>query len=182
MNILWSFQQAKCLHLRVNATGCTCFVTRRGQSLSWRHIYEWQPQQTEWRKWTNTAKRNAPDLLILAGKLAAGKRTSITCHRSYLCSTRVRNWKWTKNVSNLFCTVVPCLYSTLFCMRTDCQYVQLKNKSAPKTSSLFFVTSVIVHNNGYVPHVLFLTRQATWTRESFLLFSALYPEIPSDRC
>jgi hypothetical protein len=54
-------------------------------------------------------ERNAPGLLILAGTLAAEKRTSITCHRRYLCSTRVRNWKWTKNVSNLFCTVVPCL-------------------------------------------------------------------------
>jgi len=119
-------------------------------------------------------ERNAPDLLILAGTLAVGKRTSITCHGPDLCSTRVRNWKWTKNVSNLFCTVVPCLYSTLFCMRTDCQYLQLKNKSAPKTGSLFLVTSVTVHNNGYVPNVLFLKTQATCNRERFFLFFLLY--------
>jgi len=131
---------------------------------------------------TAVTELNAPDLLILAGTLAVGKRTSITCHRPDLCSTRVRNWKWTKNVSNLFCTVVACLYSTLFCMRTDCQYVQLKNKSAPKTSSLFFVTSVIVHNNGCVPNVLFLTAQATCNEERFFLFSALHLEMPSDGC
>jgi hypothetical protein len=38
--------------------------------------------------------------------------------------------------------------------------------------SCFFVTSVIVCNIGCVPHVMFLTRYATWNRKRFILSSA----------